>query len=405
MIKLKIFFKKVVKLFIYITSPIFLILIIMLSPFVKIRFGLLSSHRVGEIALNMEIYLMNQLLEKKNKSKKIDLFILVDIIANQTYVDLIKKKVIIITNSIGHPIYKILKFFTKKNNFFNQFIIDLHDKDYNLSFSKTKSQLDVDDSFIKKGNEFLKKLNIRDDAKIICLIVRDNNYLNSKFSNKDWSRHNHRDCTIANFEMAVNFAIKEGYYVFHMGENMKNYLSIKNKNFIQYAKKYRTDFLDLYLAYKCEFCITTGTGWDILPGFTFRKPIVWTNALPAGDPISFSHKFIFSIKLHYDNKKKKFLSLKEIFDLDLSFKFGKKDYDNKNISLIENKPDEIKNMTEEMINYLNNNITYSSEEETDQNKLWETYEKYFGKRYGKNINSFSRMSKYFLSKNKFLISV
>ena len=58
-----------------------------------------------------------------------------------------------------------------------------------------------------------------------------------------------------------------------------------------------------------------------------------------------------------------------------------------------------------MINYLNNNITYSSEEETDQNKLWETYEKYFGKRYGKNINSFSRMSKYFLSKNKFLISV
>ena len=96
MIKLKIFFKKVIKLFIYITSPIFLILIIMLSPFVKIRFGLLSSHRIGEIALNMEIYLMNQLLEKKNKSKKIDLFILVDIIANQTYVDLIKKKVIII---------------------------------------------------------------------------------------------------------------------------------------------------------------------------------------------------------------------------------------------------------------------------------------------------------------------
>tara|TARA_B100000787_G_C16159399_1_gene280642 strand:+ start:108 stop:1310 length:1203 start_codon:yes stop_codon:yes gene_type:complete len=393
---------KILKVFIYVASIACCFFIIILSPIIKIRFGLLPSERIGEVALRTEIYLMNKKF-KSTKVKFIDFFVCTHIIANKTLIDLIKKKLLILPTLIGYPTYHLLKILSYKISFFKKFIITIHAKDYKHLFSKTENSLDLDISFIKKGEEFLNKLRINKNSKIICLIVRDDNYLKSKFPEKDWEYQNHRDCSISNYKLAVMYAIEQGYYVFHMGDKPKNYLNLKNKKFIQYARDYRTDFLDVYLAYKCEFCITMGTGWDILPAYNFRKPIVWTNLVPVGDAVSFSHKFIFAPKLYFCNQKKRYLSLKEIKDLDISFKNKSKDFRELNLSLVENSPIEIKDMTKEMINILNNEAEYTQQDKDRQEKLLKLYDEYFSYKWGNNMNQFSRISKNFIQKNQFLV--
>ena len=392
-----------IKIFFYLISPLYLFIIILISPILRIRFGLLPSERIGEIALRCDIYMMNVSIGNSSPTKNKDIFTLTDSIANKTHLFLVKKKINIVPSAVGYPVYQIFKNLSKKFHFFNQFIIPLSDKDYKKLYSKTSVQLSVDDHFIRQGEEFLSSLNINKDSKIVCLIVRDKKYLKSKFPKKDWSYHDHRDSNIESYREAVNFAIDKGYYVFQMGEDNENYLQINNSKFIQYSKNYRTDFLDVYLAKRCEFCITNGTGWDILPAYSFKKPIVWTNVVPAGDPISFSHRYIFSIKLHYHKKKEKFLSLKEIHDMDLSFKFSSKDYTDSNVVLIENNPGEIKKMTEEMIDTLSNKIRYSSEDVENQKKLLKIYNECILYKNGNHINSFSRMGQFFLNQNQFLI--
>ena len=42
---------------------------------------------------------------------------------------------------------------------------------------RTSCNLVPDENFIKKGNKFLESISVPKNAKIICLIVRDNGYL------------------------------------------------------------------------------------------------------------------------------------------------------------------------------------------------------------------------------------
>lgn len=207
-----------------------------------------------------------------------------------------------------------------------------------------------------------------------------------------------------------------------MGEYVNKELIIKGNNkFIDYSTKYRSDFLDIFLAYKCNFCITTGTGWDCVPAFTFRKPVIWTNYTPVGNLLTYSKNFLFSIKIHYDLTKKKKLSLKEISESLASYSMYTKLYESSNIELIENNPEELKDLTIEMIDRLEGNLIYSEEDEKLQKIFWSKYIECFTLKNLKpeiankinplwcttkrlyNNKIISRFGNNFLKKNQFLI--
>ncbi len=364
-------FKKILKIPIYFLSPIIILLIILLYPIINLRFSLQSSERIGEISTRMEVYLSRKKFFKNGKF--LDIFILTDVISNKTYIELLKQKIFFIPNFISFPIYKILNLLSYKFPFFKRFILHTSYQDKDFTIFRTQPNLIPNENFIKKGDNFLKELGIPKDAKILCLIVRDQEYLKKKFPNKDYSYHNFRNCNIQNFEEAIKIAIDNGYYVFRMGEVVESNLKINDNKFIDYSSHYRTDFLDIYLAYKCKFVITTSTGWDNVPAFTFRKPVVWTNMAPIGDLLIYSPNFLFSFKLYFDTKKNRVLNLEEISKTTLSYDFNANHYKDENIELLENKPDEIKELVLEMINRLNNNIKYSASDEKIQIKFWKKY--------------------------------
>ena len=126
--------------------------------------------------------------------------------------------------------------------------------------------------------------------------------------------------------------------------------------------------------------------------------------MPAGDFLSFSKNFIFSIKLHYDSIKKKFLTIKDISEYNLSYSFNSKEYIEKNVKLIENTPEEIKQMTEEMIDVIENKSTNSDIDKNMQEKFWRIYNKYFDFDHMFNKNMSKIKKKFLLSPNQRLLS-
>ena len=368
--------KKLLKIFSYFFSPIIIFLIIILRPIKKIRFSFISSQRLGDYSVSIEIYLCEKLLFKSNKY--LDIFILTDKISNFTYTELLKKKVIIYPNFITFPLYSVLLFLSKKFFFFKKFLFVLKNKDNNFSILQSKINFSPDSKFITKGNNFLKKIGITEDDKIICLIVRDSNYLKKQFPYQDWNYHNYRNCDINNYKLAINTATKRGYYVLRMGQDNKEELTIPdNPRFIDYGKKFRTDFLDIFLAYKCSFCITTATGWDFIPAFTFRKPVIFTNYTPVGDLLTYSKNFLFSIKIHYDIIKNKKLNLKEISQSLAAYGTSTELFERENIKLLENTPEDLEELTIEMMDRLENNFYISSEDKKLHDIFWLKYVQYF----------------------------
>ena len=90
-------------------------------------------------------------------------------------------------------------------------------------------------------------------------------------------------------------------------------LGTNNPKIIDYANSnLRSDFMDIYLAAKCYFCVSsTAYGFSDLASL-FAKPIVNMN-LPLGEILSYSEKFLLIVKHHFLKKENRKLSLSEIF--------------------------------------------------------------------------------------------
>ena len=91
------------------------------------------------------------------------------------------------------------QYLSKANqNIFNNMSKDeenkiVNSKAVNLIFSNKEKEI---------GNSYLNKYKTS-DYKFVCFHSRDSSYLKSYMPDKDWSYHNHRDCNINNYELAI----------------------------------------------------------------------------------------------------------------------------------------------------------------------------------------------------------
>ena len=170
-----------------------------------------------------------------------------------------------------------------------------------------------------------------------------------------------RDFKIKIFKEAAEALANRGYYVFRMGAKVNEKLKSNNKKIIDYANSnLRSEFMDIFLGAKCNFCISTGHGFDMLP-YVFNKHI-GIMSVPVGDLRSHSKRFLLLTKKHYSLNKKKNLSLFEIFDSIVGFAIKQDIFDKEGIDLIDYMPEEIKNFSLELCDYHENKKELSIEE-------------------------------------------
>ena len=328
------------------------IFIQLLSKYILIRFSELPTNRIGHFALETDLYLTKKKIGKK---KYIDLFCvqyLDNFICNKKLYDYFKKKVTILPSLFIYPLILNAIYYKVFSSQFFKLNRIAGDREVDNIICKTNPNLILSDSDKKIGEQFLFKIsNLGPKIKFVILIVRDSEYLDKKFK-KDWSYHNYRDGNVDDYILACEELTKHGYYVFRMGHIVKNKIKTNNPMIIDYATNgMRTELLDIYLADKCDFCISNSTGYDALP-IILRKPILFINYTPVALLATFSDKNLITIRHHYSKRFNRRLSLKEIFDQDISLLLKTSDFLNKEIVLEDNSPEEIRDATIDMKEFI-----------------------------------------------------
>ena len=390
--------------FYFLAIPLVFILRI-LQPFLLIRIGCLISSRIGHFAANTELYLC----EKENKinvpsSKHIDIFYYgYRQICNKFLAKKISNLLHIYPKIILEPIINLNKVIPGWEKFEIGQNTE-HDRDVHNLLDKSKIHFLFTNDEIMRGNLQIQNLGIPLGSKIVCLFVRDNAYLLKKLG-PGYESHNYRDCNINNYLDAANVLTKLGYYVVRMGALVKEKLISNNTMIIDYATSgKRSDFLDIYLAFKCDFVISSSSGWDSVPSHLFRKPILFTNVVPIGLLLTFSKNFMLTTRKYFDMKKEKVLKFSEVYNNGHSFYLKNDEYINANLKLIENTPEEISNAVSDMVNFVSNKLILTENEINLQNLFWGTFEKNIkNSKYNLHGELKAIMSPSFLTNNKILI--
>ena len=392
----------------YILGIFFVLIIRLIEPLILIRIGYLVSSRIGHFAGNTELYFCEKDAGINVPSRKyIDIFFhRYHPISNIFLEEKISSILIIYPQLFLEPIFKLNKLIPG----FEKFEVgqnSQHDRDINNLLDNSKIHINFTKSESYFGDEILEILGIPKSSKIVCLLVRDSSYLFQKFG-FGYEYHNFRDSNIHNYLNAAEELAKIGYYVVRMGEIVLDKFISQNDRIIDYANsKYKSPFLDIYLGHKCEFAISTSSGWDAVPSHLFKKPILYTNYVPIGLFSTFSHKYLLTTKKYFDISSKKILGFNEIFTRNLHFLVRDEDYQKNNLILIENTPDEIKDAAIDMHLMINNKLLLNNEDQVLQMKFWESYPKdLLAPYYRKNPlhgNLKALMSPSFLRNNKSLI--
>ena len=391
--KLSVLFKIILKIPFYFFSILIFIFIMVLNRIVTIRIGNIISQRLGHFISEPELYLCELDQEQKNNPNKkyFDIFFYDGSISNSKVDNMIKEHLFVAPSLVLEPLYNILKFLAenlRKENIFNPFSHLIKrpisaDRDVKNFFQNNNQRIKLSQSDLDKGFKILKEMGVK-NKNYVCLAVRDENYLNKMEPRGDWSYHDYRNSNIINYLEAADELTKRGYYVLRMGKNNKIKFETNNPMIIDYSfSKYRSDFMDIFLGGNCSFCISTGFGFDAIP-YVFRRPIGYVYA-PLGYLFSFTQNSTAIFKKYYSLSDNRFLKINEIFTSELAFVVDGNILQQKKIKLVENTPEEIKDLAVEMDEKFRNKWSIS-DGKLLQNKFWDTYLHYVKKYNKENLH-------------------
>ena len=117
------------------------------------------------------------------------------------------------------------------------------------------------------GEQALKEMGVPEAVPFVCFIGRDSAYLDNFLLEIHWNYHNYRDMDIQNFVPAAEELVRRGYFTIRMEHVVQKALMVDNPKIIDYATKYRTELMDLYLCSKCQ------CKWHVWIGFSSNDTV------------------------------------------------------------------------------------------------------------------------------------
>ena len=345
----------------------------LVRPFLLVRIGNMVSQRIGHLAANNELYMCELDAGINVPSKRhLDLFFMGEPVSNHQLATMWRRVLKILPTWVLYPIHRVNRLLPGG---------EIHDIGHNTSwerdvhnlFDRFPAHLEFLPEELLRGESGLRAIGIPKGAPFVCLAVRDSAYLEEHMPNVNWNYHSYRDTDVQDYALAAEELATRGYFVIRMGARVRKPLKSSHPMVIDYAfNGMRSDFLDIYLCAKCAFCVSMGTGIETVP-YIFRRPLAIVNSVPLGILLTFRDEFVHISRRHFSIKLNRELSLKEIVDLPV-FLFGKTaDYESAGIQLINNSPEEIRDVVVEMSERLNGTWQPQSEDEVLQRKFWKIF--------------------------------
>lgn len=338
----------------------------LVSPIVLVRFGMLREERIGHFAANTELYLCEQ-KAALHPAKAFDIFFWCGdgtFFCNHQLKQMWERSMLIrIWNSARY-----LNVANKVLPGYRKHVVETSDRDVHNLYEKFPGHLTFTPEEEKRGLDELGKMGIPKGAKFICLIARDVQYLKSVFPETSSNYHDYRDSHISNYIIAAEELAKKGYYIIRMGAAVTYPLEVENLRIIDYATKFRSDFMDIYLSARCHFFLNGGAGLESVPTI-FRRPILRANVIPIEYLPTWSEGVFIPKKL-WLKKQQRFMSYREILGTDVARYLHAEQYAQSHIELVENTPEEISAVALEMHSRLNGTWQTTQDDEELQRRFW-----------------------------------
>ena len=351
--------------------PVFAVLVLILralAPVYLVRFQELFGSRIGHFAIEPEMYLARIELAG-GKTRGIDLFYLdAGNLCNEQLARMWTRKLCI--SRWARPLHRVNKLFPgwERHEIPWQDLYGPQDDE----LSRTAPHLAFTTAEIVHGETVLRTILGDRTGPVVCVFNRDSAYLEQHSPGRSWRYHDFRDADIENYIPAMEWLAAKGYVVFRMGAVVKSALPKGlHPNIIDYATQYRSDFMDVFLIYRCAFQIVAASGPANL-GTVFRKAQAWANVAPllsATVPKVHPGELVMPKLYRYD-KEDRFLSIKEIAGMGLTNISTTQDLESAGVTVAQNDATDILNLTKELEGGASGGLTYTDEDRALQRRFW-----------------------------------
>lgn len=352
-------------------APLVLI-IVLIRPLVWLRFGVIDGKRIGHFTGEVEAYLC---LRDKGQSGRliVDIVGCVEPVCNKQLFSMWRRAMRIT------PGWKLWRFFDRTCSFWTRGDSH-HVRAYGVGsayrlLSDTKPHLRFTSEEVQTGRDLLRQLGMPPDARWICIHNRDAAYLDKARPGERWAYHNYRDFSIQSMAQAAEELVERGYYVLRMGSVVAEKFQSTNSKIIDYASSgLRSDFADIYLGAECTAYIGSDSGIASVP-LIFRKPICYVNFSESliGLIVVQNCSFLFITKRLWNRERKRFMSLRETFEIGLAGATESDRFEDVGVEPICNTSDEILDLSTEVDERLKGRWQPQPGDEELQRKFWEVY--------------------------------
>jgi len=318
----------------------------MLEPFVKVRFIFMYCDRIGHLAMNNDVFVRRlQLAGNPTRTKYV--FVGAGDVANRALLALWKRHIHVIDSGIGMTLLRFVQPVFSGSRFVVE--VPLQSVEYKeFALATAVCRLSTDDE--KRGRERLYAMGLTDKDWFVCFHNRDAAYLRSALSAKNFGYHNYRDSNVSNYLGAARLIAERGGFALRLGAIVEDALDESEARIIDYATRFRDEFMDIYLSARCRFFIGTSDGLTQVP-LLFDTPIAYANCIPIYT-LHYGKASLFIPKQFKARGEDRFLTYAEMQSCG-AFRPGAglvgEWYDERDLEIIENSYDDIRDLCEDML--------------------------------------------------------
>ena len=353
-------------------TPFFYLLLFfsirLLAPWKKIIIGNLVTERIGHLGTNTDLFLRKQQL---NSTDHTYLFFAGNP-CNHQLLMMWKRHLHIIESPILHDLMLNSRRWWEKTSHYEPLVTNFNE--YEI-YQATQPTLEFTVQDEESGQALLKQMGIDlDQDWFVCIFARDIQYLNTVYPKGDWSYHYYRNADIENFKLVSEYITTLGGYVLRIGSHVEKPFDLPNPKIIDYASHFQTDFLDIFVISKCRIVLGSPSGiCDIAMAFDVPYLGINTSLIgnaPHGKNGLFIPKKVKSRHNHH------YIPFSQIIQETRNCEVGKlieKWWQKAGYEFEENTPEEILDVTKEMIRRLDGSFSLSEEDTRLLEKYFELY--------------------------------
>lgn len=220
----------------------------------------------------------------------------------------------------------------------------------------------ITDSDNNKGHDVLERLGIPADGWFVCVHCREGGYCEQEM-------HDFRNVDVDSYLMAMTSIVESGGWVVRMGDPSMKPIGNILTGIIDYCHgPFKSDWMDVFLCASCKFFLASDSGLKDLANI-FGVPLAVANCIPMSTSLQLKSCDLSIPKLYWSVREDRLLTFSEVMSSPMSnFRFNDQ-FKDCGIKLLDNSPEDVRDLAVEMMDRLEGSIDYTEEDQELQDRF------------------------------------